>query len=489
MDPIRLQKSLDDIVNLVGNMTRIMTEKPIDYPHSNYVSHSAFQPRPKFKPQRPRFEPPYRLPTFDGSLDPYYFREWVRQLEDYFESHEIPNSRQFSIARSHLSGNALQFWMMLEDHKESRGEYPTSNWKNMRRELGLKYLSPTYGHPSVSNIRVAAPPYRSSPNHGGRPSTGPSVRSNSCGSPLGPTLSHPSQPLTSPIIDPASVINKKKSSEPKTECIHFVDANDINDNEGYFEDETEVIELDPLPDLNPDLGGLEPFNLETLAPLETNIINDIPLDKVCLYNIDLIPKEIDLTLNTIKLKLEDSNLITEMNSGNSDLEDSTLSRKVFEPNLYQKSSFDLLEPIFGVVPLDLPLKEFVLPDWAYPITPPTNWNENINPHFHVGPTSTLGTIPRLLSPITAGDSLGYVFMVESDDPSSYHTPDSYIVPATSLFFPVKDLSSPSWLTLLNHLTTPGRLSVTRAKMPYGDALLAKDVFIAPPTPVPLDRTL
>ncbi|KAL0905827.1 hypothetical protein M5K25_024266 [Dendrobium thyrsiflorum] len=237
---------------------------------------------------------------------------------------------------------------------------------------------------------------------------------------------------------------------------YLVDANDITDDEDFFED-----------DLNPKLGGLEPLDLDTLVHFDLNLVKEIPLDKVCLNDSNLISKETGLTLSTLNLKLKGSNLT---------LDDA-------EPNLYYKSSFDLLEPILEVAPLDLHLKESVLPDWAYHITPPTDLNENISPHFHVMPTSTLDTLPRLLSPIPAGDSLGYVIMVKSDDPSSYHTPDSYILPATSLSFPVKDLPSPSWLTLLDHLTTPRRLSVTLAKTPHGDALLAKDVFMAPPIPI------
>ncbi|KAL0911972.1 hypothetical protein M5K25_017912 [Dendrobium thyrsiflorum] len=99
-------------------------------------------------------------------------------------------------------------------------------------------------HPSLSNIRVAAPPYRSSPSLDGRPSIWSSFGSVSYDSPLVPTPSHLSQPLASPDLDPASeilvekCIRKKRFPEPETECIHFVDANDITDNEDFFEDET-----------------------------------------------------------------------------------------------------------------------------------------------------------------------------------------------------------------------------------------------------------
>ncbi|KAL0906704.1 hypothetical protein M5K25_025219 [Dendrobium thyrsiflorum] len=383
----------------------------------------------------------------------------------------------------------------------------------------------------------------------GRPSTPPNLAPNPATTTRGILLSTSvvSYTQSSLDLDPASEIlvekriRKKRSPEPETECIHFVDANDITDDKGFFEDETEVTKLDSLYDLNPDLGVLEPLDLDTLVHLDPNDIKDIPLDKVCLDDINLISKEADLTLNPLKLSSEDSDFIispnktTPNNSGlilnNSDVnnlesevsqldllheldpnlidpesfelrvitkhdpieninmssEDSNLNLKDSEPNFNNEPPLTLLDPNLGVAPLDLHLKESVLPDWADHITPPTDLNENISPHFHVVPTSTLDTLPRLLSPISTGDSLGYVIMFESDDPSSYHTPDSYILPTTSLSFPVKDLPSPSWLTLLNPLTTPRRLSVTLAETPYGDALLAKDVFIAPPTPVPLNR--
>ncbi|KAL0928270.1 hypothetical protein M5K25_000142 [Dendrobium thyrsiflorum] len=403
-------------------------------------------------------------------------------------------------------------------------------------------------HPSLSNIRVAAPPYRSSPSLNGRPSIGSSFGSVSYDSPLGPTPSHLSQPLASPDLDPTSVIlvekciRKKRSSEPETECIHFVDANDITDNEDFFEDETEVIKLDSLYNLNPDLGVLVPLDLDILVHPDPNPIQDIPLD-FCLDDNNLISKEADLTLNTLKLNSEDSDLIlspAEMTPNNSDLilnnsdvdnfelkvsqldllakldpdlinpkpielrvitkhepientymswEDSNLNLKDSEPNWNNEHSLVLSESILGVAPLDLHLTKCVFPDLAYLTIHCNDFNvrDSISPHFHVVPTATLDTLPRLLSPIPAGDSLGYVIMVKSDDPSSYHTPDSYILPATSLSFPVKDLPSPSWLTLLDHLTTPRRLSMTLAKTPHGDALLAKDVFMAPPIPVPLDK--
>ncbi|KAI0496422.1 hypothetical protein KFK09_022738 [Dendrobium nobile] len=136
------------------------------------------------------------------------------------------------------------------------------------------------------------------------------------------------QPLVTPILDPASVIipkritAKDKLPEPVTECIRFVYTNDITDNEEFFEDETEVIEFDSRHDLYLDLGNLKPLNIDTLTFPYSNPVNDIPLDKVYLDDINLISKGADLTVNTLKLNSEGSDLIvspTEMTLNNSDL--------------------------------------------------------------------------------------------------------------------------------------------------------------------------
>ncbi|KAL0918790.1 hypothetical protein M5K25_010825 [Dendrobium thyrsiflorum] len=487
---------------------------------------------------------------------------------------------------------------ILPTHESNQGMPPTPSSRHLEHHPA-SFVGIDRGHhcgrdhPSLSNIKVAAPPYRSSPSLDGRPSIGSSFGSVTYDSPLGPTPSHLSQPFASPDLDPASVIliekciKKKSSPEPETECIHFVDANDIADDEDFLEDETEVIKVDSLHDLNPELGSLERLDLDTLIHPDPNLIKDIPLDKVCMDDINLIPKEADLTLNTLKLNSEDSDLIvspTKETSNNSDLilnnsDEDNLDLEVSQLDLLPELDPDLIDPKsielrvmtkhdpientnMSLEDRNLKLKDFEL-NWnnehsrlisvylrscpfrftferddfgssrtmwsgrrfseyefiivlnrlddqitffelivqddhrthilsskvttfTYHITPPTDWNENISPRFHVVPTSNLDTLPHLVSPLPAGDSLDYVIMVESNDPSSYHTPDSCILPATSSSFPIKDHLSPSWLTLLDYTTATGRLSMTLVETSYKNALVAKDVFIAPPTPIPLN---
>ncbi|KAL0924954.1 hypothetical protein M5K25_005815 [Dendrobium thyrsiflorum] len=493
MDPIGLQKKLDDLVSLVDSMTKTTKEKHVDSPHFRHMPHSVDytnQKTPHYNPTR-------------GS----------RAYSPSTHQSDSATSSPHHTAVTHFSASFVE---------TNRGHYCGRD------------------HPSLSNIRVAVPPYRSSPSFDSRPSIVSSFGSVSYDSPLRPTPSHPSQPLASPDLDPASVIlvekciGKKSSPEPETECIHFVDANDIADDEDFFEDETEVIKVDSLHDLNPELGSLEPLDLDTLIHLDPNLIKDIPLDKVYMDDINLISKEVDLTLNTLKLNSEGSDLIvspTKETSHNSDLilndfdgdnlefevsqsdllpeldpdlidpesfelrvianhdpientnknsEDINLNLKGSELNLNNEPPLVLLESIIGVVPLDLHLTECVLPGVREPC-----------PYLHVAsltvvPAYGLEALLHRLNPIPTGDSLGYPIVVMSHDPSPYHVPDSYILPSISSSFPIKDHLSPSWLTLLEYTTATGRPSMTLAETSYVNALVAKDVFIAPPTPIPLN---
>ncbi|PKU66422.1 hypothetical protein MA16_Dca009665 [Dendrobium catenatum] len=43
-----------------------------------------------------------------------------------------------------LSDMASQFWSNLESLRESRNEYPITDWPSMKHELKQKYLPPSY---------------------------------------------------------------------------------------------------------------------------------------------------------------------------------------------------------------------------------------------------------------------------------------------------------------------------------------------------------
>ncbi|KAL0915387.1 hypothetical protein M5K25_015799 [Dendrobium thyrsiflorum] len=582
MDPIGLQKKLDDLVNIVGSITKTMKEKHVDSPHSRYVSHSINHSRGEYptsdwKDMRRGLKLIYLPSTRDQPADFKIRSPLVHQTFGYCIPKNLTRENQSYSPSTHpynvvtpsphpmavnksptsvITPKSTRHTTPTHVSVFNQGVSPTPS-DLLLDHHPASFVGPIRGHhcgrdyPPLSNISVAAPLCRSSPSLDGRPSIGSSAGSVPHDSPLGPTPSQPSQPLASPVLNPVSVmvikkcIKKKKFPEPETECIHFVDANDITNNEDFFEDENEVVKLDSLHDLKPDLGDLEPVNLDTLAHSDPNLIKDISLDKVCLDDINLISKEADLTLKTLKLNSKDYDLIvspTETTPNNSDLildnsdgdvdnlklevsqlnlppelnpdlidpelidlrvitkldhiessnmssEDSNLTLRDYEPNLNNDPPLILLESILGVAPLDLYLRECVCLDWTYLTIPSIDFNVrgSIDLYLHV---TSLNVVPTsILSLIPTGDSLGYPIMVVSQDPSTYHIPDSSNMPSTLLSSLVKDHISHSWTTLLDYPAAPRRLSITLAETSYRNAFVAKDVFIAPLTPVPLNMKI
>ncbi|PKU60952.1 hypothetical protein MA16_Dca028867 [Dendrobium catenatum] len=77
------------------------------------------------------------------------------------------------------------------------------------------------------------------------------------------------------------------------------------------------------------LGELEPLNVDTLTHLDPSLLEDKPLDKVCLDDSNAISKGANRTSNSLNLNLEDPDLVvtpTEMTPDNSDNSDLILDK-------------------------------------------------------------------------------------------------------------------------------------------------------------------
>ncbi|PKU59205.1 hypothetical protein MA16_Dca026200 [Dendrobium catenatum] len=83
-------------------------------------------------------------PTFDGTLDPQLFLDWVKGMDNFFKWYAISEARKVSFAAMKLTGRASQYWANLESLREDRNEYPIVDWLSMKRELKQKYLPPSY---------------------------------------------------------------------------------------------------------------------------------------------------------------------------------------------------------------------------------------------------------------------------------------------------------------------------------------------------------
>jgi hypothetical protein len=82
--------------------------------------------------------------TFDGSLDPWVFTDWLRQMEHFFEWYNWAENKKVRFAKMKLTGRALLYWDEVTDNLIRRQEPPITNWPEMKQQLSRNYLPPTY---------------------------------------------------------------------------------------------------------------------------------------------------------------------------------------------------------------------------------------------------------------------------------------------------------------------------------------------------------
>ena len=53
-------------------------------------------------------------PSFDGSLDPIKFLDWLTEMEDYCEYYQLEDDRRVGLFRMKLEDQARNFWRNQE---------------------------------------------------------------------------------------------------------------------------------------------------------------------------------------------------------------------------------------------------------------------------------------------------------------------------------------------------------------------------------------
>jgi hypothetical protein len=82
--------------------------------------------------------------TFDGSLDPWVFTDWLCQMEHFFEWYNWVENKKVRFAKMKLTGRALLYWDEVTDNLIRRQEPPITDWPKMKQQLSRNYLPPTY---------------------------------------------------------------------------------------------------------------------------------------------------------------------------------------------------------------------------------------------------------------------------------------------------------------------------------------------------------
>ena len=79
-------------------------------------------------------------PTFDGTLDPIKFLDWISEIEDYFEWYGLEDDRRVGLAKMKLLGQARTYWKNQEHIFRQRPGHRTATWAEMKEKLKAKYL-------------------------------------------------------------------------------------------------------------------------------------------------------------------------------------------------------------------------------------------------------------------------------------------------------------------------------------------------------------
>ena len=79
-------------------------------------------------------------PTFDGRHDLWIFDMWIRNMNRFFECHNLSDNRKVRFAKMMLIGETKIYWRDVEDCLEMRGKPPITDWIKMKQNLQEKYL-------------------------------------------------------------------------------------------------------------------------------------------------------------------------------------------------------------------------------------------------------------------------------------------------------------------------------------------------------------
>ena len=67
-------------------------------------------------------------PSFDETLEPQLFIDWIKEMDRYFKWYSMSEERIVSFAAMKLTEQASQCRANLETLRELRGEHPIGTW-------------------------------------------------------------------------------------------------------------------------------------------------------------------------------------------------------------------------------------------------------------------------------------------------------------------------------------------------------------------------
>ncbi|WOH04343.1 hypothetical protein DCAR_0623752 [Daucus carota subsp. sativus] len=95
-------------------------------------------------PERPnnRWEQSFKveIPTFDGSLKPEEFVDWLSQVDEILDFKNVPDDRCVSLVAIRLRGRAQAWWQQLKQTRTRSGKAKISNWEKFKKHARSAFL-------------------------------------------------------------------------------------------------------------------------------------------------------------------------------------------------------------------------------------------------------------------------------------------------------------------------------------------------------------
>ncbi|CAN0904142.1 hypothetical protein LINGRAHAP2_LOCUS22927, partial [Linum grandiflorum] len=90
----------------------------------------------------PRWEQGFRveIPTFDGSLQPEEFIDWLSQVEEILDFKEVLEGRRVSLVTIRLRDRAQAWWQQLKQTRVRHGKEKISNWVKFKKHIRAAFL-------------------------------------------------------------------------------------------------------------------------------------------------------------------------------------------------------------------------------------------------------------------------------------------------------------------------------------------------------------
>ncbi|CAN0886275.1 hypothetical protein LINGRAHAP2_LOCUS15324, partial [Linum grandiflorum] len=106
-----------------------------DNPFAGHRYHSLERPSHRWE-QGFRVE----IPTFDGSLQPEEFIDWLSQVEEILDFKEVPEGRRVSLVTNRLRDRAQAWWQQLKQTRVRHGKEKISNWVKFKKHIRAAFL-------------------------------------------------------------------------------------------------------------------------------------------------------------------------------------------------------------------------------------------------------------------------------------------------------------------------------------------------------------